>query len=92
MSRHVTATLRTERLELMALEAADALEMVGVLADLDLYAFTGGEPPSLERLEARYRAQVAGSPRPGEDWHNSRGDRPGGGSWGRSVHRDRMQL
>ena len=43
MSRHVTTTLWTERLALMPLEAANALEMVGVLADLDLYGFTGGE-------------------------------------------------
>ena len=31
MSRHVTTTLWTERLALIPLEAANALEMVGVL-------------------------------------------------------------
>jgi RimJ/RimL family protein N-acetyltransferase len=44
--------------------------MVDVLADPGLYAFTGGEPPSLVTLEARYRVQVAGSPDDDERWHN----------------------
>jgi len=44
--------------------------MLPVLADPALYAFTGGEPPSLERLEATYRFQVAGPGREGEIWHN----------------------
>lgn len=48
----------------------DAVEMVVVLADPALYAFTGGDPPDLPDLVARYRAWVAGSPRPGETWLN----------------------
>lgn len=44
--------------------------MVSVLADLSLYEFTGGEPPSLEQLEATYRFQVVGPDREGETWHN----------------------
>jgi RimJ/RimL family protein N-acetyltransferase len=70
MSGHVTTVLRTDRLVLTPLEPGDASEMVGVLADVELYAFTGGEPPSLSQLAARYRAQVAGSASAGERWHN----------------------
>jgi RimJ/RimL family protein N-acetyltransferase len=44
--------------------------MVDVLADPRLYEFTGGAPPTLAQLEARYVAQSAGSPRPDEVWHN----------------------
>ena len=44
--------------------------MVNVLADAILYEFTGGEPPSIVRLRARYAAQVAGSSNPAERWHN----------------------
>lgn len=44
--------------------------MVSVLADPSLYEFTGGEPPSLEELEATYRFQVVGPDRDGETWHN----------------------
>lgn len=63
-------TLQTARLVLSPLEVTDASEMVGVLSDPDLYAFTGGEPPTLDGLEEQYRHQVAGSPRPEEGWHN----------------------
>lgn len=44
--------------------------MVRVLADPDLYTFTGGHPPNLEVLEKRYRAQTAGAPTSGEVGHN----------------------
>jgi RimJ/RimL family protein N-acetyltransferase len=44
--------------------------MVGVLADPDLYTFTGETPPPLEDLEHRYRAQVLGPNREDETWHN----------------------
>ena len=70
MDHPLAATLRTARLVLTPLEPADAFDMVDVLGDPALYAFTGGEPPDLERLRARYDAQVAGSPDPGERWHN----------------------
>jgi RimJ/RimL family protein N-acetyltransferase len=75
MMGHITAatptpSLETPRLRLDPLRQSDASEMVGVLGDEALYEFTGGEPPTLEALEARYRAQVAGSGREGETWHN----------------------
>lgn len=41
---------------------SDAEAMVGVLADAELYRFTGGEPPTLDELTARYERQVAGPP------------------------------
>jgi RimJ/RimL family protein N-acetyltransferase len=70
MSRHSTPLLRTNRLTLTLLAVADASVMVAVLADPELYAFTDGEPPSLDQLQARYRAQIAGSPDPAQRWHN----------------------
>lgn len=69
--KFVSATeLRTDRLVLTPLEVEDAAEMVTVLADPALYEFTGGSPPSLDKLEHRYRAQVIGPPRSEEVWHN----------------------
>ena len=44
--------------------------MIDVLSADELYGFTGGSPPSLERLEAQYRAQVAGPATGDEVWHN----------------------
>jgi RimJ/RimL family protein N-acetyltransferase len=44
--------------------------MVDLLSDRELYAFTGGTPPSLEELESQYRAQVAGPLTGDEVWHN----------------------
>jgi RimJ/RimL family protein N-acetyltransferase len=44
--------------------------MVTVLADPELYGFSGGEPPTLTMLESRYTSQVDGSGHPGEDWCN----------------------
>lgn len=42
-----------------------------MLADASLYAVTGGSPPSLEDLSARYERQVAGRSDDGaETWHN----------------------
>lgn len=65
-----TEPIRTDRLVLSPLDAADATEMVTVLSDTNLYVFTGGEPPSLEKLQERYERQSTGSPRIGETWHN----------------------
>jgi RimJ/RimL family protein N-acetyltransferase len=62
--------LRTGRLVLAPLEVDDAEEMVAVLGDARIYEYTGGDPPSLDDVESRYRFPVAGSPRPGEVWHN----------------------
>lgn len=45
--------------------------MVGVLAGDALYEFTGGSPPSLSRLRARYARLAAGrSPDGNEEWRN----------------------
>jgi RimJ/RimL family protein N-acetyltransferase len=65
-----TAELRTDRLLLTPLQVSDAAEMVVVLADPELYGFTGDSPPSLGELEHRYRAQVVGPARDNETWHN----------------------
>lgn len=62
--------MATERLSLVPLRGTDCHEMAAVLSDPSLYVFTGGEPPSVAELEERYTFQVAGSPRPGEVWHN----------------------
>ncbi|MFC5286484.1 GNAT family N-acetyltransferase [Actinokineospora guangxiensis] len=55
---------RTVVLEPLRVEHAE--EMAVVLADAELYRFTGGEPPSADELRARYAAQVRG--RSGEQW------------------------
>ena len=44
--------------------------MVIVLGDPSLYTFTGGGPPTLEELAARYHGWTRGPSRPGEAWHN----------------------
>lgn len=44
--------------------------MVSVLDDPSLYSFTGGGPPTVEELAARYRGWAIGPSRPGEAWHN----------------------
>ncbi len=63
--------LRTARLRLDPLTVADAAEMVGVLSTAALYAFTGGAPPGLDELRARYERQAAGrSPDGREEWRN----------------------
>ena len=62
--------ITTDRLELAPLEPRHAAEMVDVLADPVLYAFTGGDPPDLADLEARYRTWAEGSPRASESWLN----------------------
>ena len=62
--------LTTDRLALARLRLSDAREMQAVLAEPALYRFTGGSPPSLEQLEQRYRAQIAGPDAPDVSWHN----------------------
>jgi RimJ/RimL family protein N-acetyltransferase len=67
----LSGTFVTARLELVPLRVADAEEMVEVLADPTLYAFTGGRPPTPRELVDRYRAQVPGhSPVGDEEWRN----------------------
>ncbi|MDH3308658.1 MAG: GNAT family N-acetyltransferase [Acidimicrobiia bacterium] len=65
-----TEPISTNRLVLTPLRVEDAGEMYAVLADPELYEYTGGEAPSLERLSEIYRAQTSGSPTDGETWHN----------------------
>jgi RimJ/RimL family protein N-acetyltransferase len=63
--------LESERLVLLPLDESAAAEMVGVLADPVLYLHTGGEPPDLETLKARYYRQARGrSPDGKELWLN----------------------
>jgi len=63
--------IRTRRLTLEPLSVAHAAEMVAVLADQGLYAWTGGEAPTEEELTTRYRLQSAGeSPDGSSGWLN----------------------
>jgi RimJ/RimL family protein N-acetyltransferase len=66
----IATTFRTARLAVLPLKIEYAAEMAKVLADPDLYTFTGGEPPTVEGLENRYRRQLAGPARDDEDWLN----------------------
>lgn len=60
-----------ERLVLTPLTVSDAEAMTEVLADPELYRFTGGEPPSTAELTERYERQVAGPPAPSSvKWFN----------------------
>ena len=65
-----TATLRGERVLLEPLTVGAAGEMVGVLSSPLLYLHTGGSPPSLAELTARYARQVAGPADADEAWLN----------------------
>ncbi|RZT27491.1 RimJ/RimL family protein N-acetyltransferase [Kribbella sp. VKM Ac-2569] len=62
--------IATDRLTLLPLEVEYAEPMAEVLSDPALYTFTGGEPPSVAALEARYRRQLAGPGRADEQWLN----------------------
>jgi hypothetical protein len=51
--------------------------MVTVLADDDLYAFTGSGPPTLPELRARYARLVAGHSADGEqEWRKEATPQP----------------
>ncbi len=50
-----------ERVALIPLRVEDAEEMVGVLDDVRLHAFTGGRPLTLPELHDRYVKLAAGS-------------------------------
>jgi RimJ/RimL family protein N-acetyltransferase len=53
------------------LRVEDADEMVDVLSDPAIYAFIGGNPPTLDRLRETYRWQVQGGSEDGtEEWRN----------------------
>lgn len=60
----------TRRLTLIPLSARHADEMATVLADPDLYIFTGGSPPTRQELRARYERWTAGSPDSAVSWCN----------------------
>ncbi len=61
----------TRRLILEPLQVADADEMAFVLGDEALYEYTGGAPPTLEELRARYARQLSGrSPDRTRGWLN----------------------
>jgi RimJ/RimL family protein N-acetyltransferase len=59
--------IATERLGLEPLRVGHAEEMAGLLDDVRLYEFTGGEPPTPDQLRDRYARQVAGI---GRGWLN----------------------
>jgi RimJ/RimL family protein N-acetyltransferase len=59
------------RICLVPLTVTDAGEMVRVLSAESLYTFTGGSPPTLDELRARYARQAAGrSPDGSQEWRN----------------------
>ncbi len=62
--------IATERLRLLPLQIEYAVPMADVLSDPSLYTFTGGEPPTVAELEARYRRQLAGPDTQDEQWLN----------------------
>ena len=56
---------------LRPLRVTDAPEMAAVLADPELYRYTGGEPPSVEGLERQYAVQTRGHSSDGSElWLN----------------------
>jgi len=62
--------IATARLVLRPLRVDDADTMTVVLSSPDLYRFTGGEPPNITTLRARYTMQVEGSLDEDEEWMN----------------------
>ena len=65
------STIVTDRLTLTPLVVDDANAMVDVLSDARMYEFTGGRPPDLAALRARYEQMAVGrSPSGDELWFN----------------------
>lgn len=58
------------RLILVPLRAEHADEMAAVLAAAELYAFTGGSPPTPQALRAQYERMIAGPIDPAVSWCN----------------------
>ncbi len=58
------------RLTLVPLRPEHAAEMAPVLADPDLYTFTGGAPPQAAELRARFERWAAGPGDPALSWDN----------------------
>jgi RimJ/RimL family protein N-acetyltransferase len=70
MSAITAEPVTARRLTLVPLSGGHAGEMATVLADPQLYAFTGGSPPTRQELLARYERWIAGSPDPAVSWCN----------------------
>ena len=70
MSAIAAQPVPARRLTLVPLAGEHADEMAVVLADPELYAFTGGSPPTRQELRARYERWIAGSPDPAVSWCN----------------------
>lgn len=69
--RQPAEPIDTARLRLVPLSPDDAAEMVAVLADPELFRFTGGAPPTEEDLRRRYTVQATGSSPDGtQEWLN----------------------
>jgi RimJ/RimL family protein N-acetyltransferase len=68
--RYGGAMIATDRLTMLPLKVEYAAAMAKVLADPSLYVFTGGEPPTVEGLQARYARQLEGPGREDEQWLN----------------------
>lgn len=63
--------LSTRSLTLSPLRPDDAAEMVRVLSDERLYSFTGGRPPTVDELRARYERLAVGHSADGsQEWRN----------------------
>jgi RimJ/RimL family protein N-acetyltransferase len=63
--------LRSARLELRPLIAADADELASVLSDANLYTFTGGSPETVDRLRRLFdQWELRRSPDERERWLN----------------------
>ncbi len=58
------------RLTLVPLRPEHAAEMAPVLADPDLYTFTGSAPPQAAELRARFERWAAGPGDPALSWDN----------------------
>jgi RimJ/RimL family protein N-acetyltransferase len=63
-------SLACARLALTPLTTEDAADLAAAMADPGLFAFIGGEPPSVDEMAARIRRYREGPPRTGEAWHN----------------------
>lgn len=66
----VAEPISARRLNLVPIRPGHAEEMAAVLADPDLYAFTGGSPLAPQALRSRYERLIAGSPDPSVSWCN----------------------
>jgi RimJ/RimL family protein N-acetyltransferase len=66
----VRSLIATTRFDLEPLRPEHAREMLPVLEDARLYAFIGGQPPTLGELTEQYERQVAGPAGDAEMWLN----------------------